>query len=80
VPSFPIDELVDATGAGDAFLAGTLAHLSDNAAWLEDEACVREAVRRGAAAGALACTQFGAMQGLPTKEELERFMAVRAGG
>ena len=76
VPSFPIDGIVDTTGAGDAFLAGTLAHLSESAAWLDDEAVVREAVRRGTAAGALACTQFGAMQGLPTREELERFMAV----
>jgi fructokinase len=76
-PSFPIDEVVDATGAGDAFLAGTLTHLSESAGWPDDEASVREAVRRGTAAGALACTQFGAMQGLPTREELERFMAVR---
>ena len=77
-PSFPIDEVVDATGAGDAFLAGTLTHLSESTAWPDDEASVREAVRRGTAAGALACTQFGAMQGLPTRDELERFMAVRS--
>jgi fructokinase len=76
-PSFRIDEVVDATGAGDALLAGTLTHLSESAGWPDDEASVREAVRRGTAAGALACTQFGAMQGLPTREELERFMAVR---
>jgi fructokinase len=76
-PSFPIDEIVDATGAGDAFLAGTLTHLSESPGWPDDEATVREAVRRGTAAGALACTQFGAMQGLPTRAELERFMAVR---
>ena len=30
--------------------------------------------KRQTAAGALACTQFGAMQGLPTREELEQFM------
>jgi hypothetical protein len=46
--------------------------------WPDDQASVREAVRRGTAAGALACTQFGAMKGLPTGEELERFMAVRS--
>ena len=74
-PSFHIDTVVDATGAGDAFLAGTLTHLSESSQWLVEEATVREAVRRGTAAGALACTQFGAMQGLPTREELERFMA-----
>ena len=76
--SFQIDEVVDATGAGDAFLAGTLTHLSESAGWPDDEASVGEAVHRGTAAGALACTQFGAMQGLPTREELERFMAVRS--
>ena len=69
---------MDATGAGDAFLAGTLSHLSENPGWLEDEETVGEAVRRGTTAGALACSQFGAMQGLPTREELESFMAVRS--
>ena len=49
-----------------------LAHLSENPDWLDDEAAVGEAVRRGTAGGALACTQFGAMQGLPTREELEQ--------
>jgi fructokinase len=77
LPSFPIDEVVDATGAGDAFLAGILSHLSESTGWPDDETRVREAVRRGTAAGALACTQFGAMEGLPTREELERFMADR---
>jgi fructokinase len=35
---------------------------------------VREATLRGCAAGALACTDYGAMRALPTKDELERFM------
>jgi fructokinase len=65
-------EVVDATGAGDAFLAATLVHLSGES--FEEER-VREAVLRGCAAGALACTGFGAMSALPTKSELERFMA-----
>lgn len=77
VPPFVIDDVVDATGAGDAFLAATLTHLSENPGWLDDEAPVREAVRRGAAAGALACRAFGAMQSLPTRDELERVMAAR---
>ena len=79
VPIFEIDEVVDATGAGDAFLAATLTHLSENPGWLEEEATVREAVERGTAGGALACTDFGAMRALPSREELERFMAARAG-
>ncbi|HEU4848419.1 MAG TPA: carbohydrate kinase [Rubrobacteraceae bacterium] len=65
-------EAVDATGAGDAFLAAILAHLSGET-WNEER--VREAALRGSAAGALACTGYGAMGPLPTKDELERFMA-----
>jgi fructokinase len=71
VPAFEV-EAVDATGAGDAFLAAVLVHLSGEA-W--NEKAVREATMRGSAAGALACTDYGAMGALPTKGELERFMA-----
>ncbi len=71
VPSFEI-EAVDATGAGDAFLAAVLVRLSEGE-W--DEAAVREAALRGTAAGSLACMGYGAMSALPTKDELERFMA-----
>ncbi|HEX2728482.1 MAG TPA: carbohydrate kinase [Rubrobacteraceae bacterium] len=70
LPAFEV-ESVDPTGAGDAFLAATLTHLADGE-WTEE--WVREATRRGTAAGALACTSFGAMGPLPRKEELERFM------
>jgi fructokinase len=69
-PSFDF-EVIDATGAGDAFLAATLVHLSGEP-FEEDR--VREAALRGCAAGALACTGYGAMSALPTKEKLERFM------
>jgi fructokinase len=72
IPAFEV-ECVDATGAGDAFLAASLVHLSENS-YLDEES-VREAVRRGTAAGAIACTGYGAMSSLPTKDELERFMA-----
>ena len=77
IASFEIDEIVDATGAGDAFLAATLTHLSESPGSLDDEVSVREAVRRGTAAGALACRAFGAMQALPTRDELDRVMAAR---
>ena len=70
VPAFDA-EVVDATGAGDAFLAAALVHLSDRPL---DEELVREASIRGCAAGAMACTDYGAMRALPTKEGLERFM------
>ncbi len=76
-PRFGIDEVVDATGAGDAFLAATLTHLSERPGWLSDEAAVREAVRRGTAAGAQACADYDAMRALPTRERLEWFMTVQ---
>ena len=69
VPAFEVDEILDATGAGDAFLAAALTHLSESA-W--DEENVREATRRGTVAGAIACTAYGAMSALPTRDELER--------
>jgi fructokinase len=71
VPTFDVEEIVDATGAGDAFLAAVLVHLSGKP--LEEDR-VREATLMGCAAGALACTDYGAMRALPTKQELERFM------
>ena len=74
VPAFEA-EVVDATGAGDAFFAAALVHLSGGPGYLSDEVRVREATLRGSAAGAMACTDYGAMRALPTKEELERFMA-----
>ena len=74
LPTFQVEKVVDATGAGDAFLGAVLVHLAEKE-WSEET--VREAVRRGTAAGALACTNYGAMRALPTREELERFMAVR---
>ncbi|HJQ29387.1 MAG TPA: carbohydrate kinase [Rubrobacter sp.] len=70
VPTFDV-EVVDATGAGDAFLAATLVHLSGQPF---DEERVREATLRGCAAGALACRDYGAMGALPTREELERLV------
>ena len=74
LPAFRVEKVVDATGAGDAFLGAVLVHLAEKK-WNEET--VREAVQQGMAAGALACTNYGAMRALPTREELERFMAVR---
>ena len=74
VPACPV-EVVDATGAGDAFLAAALAHLSQGPEISLEEERVHEATRRGAAAGALACTDYGAMRALPSKGELEQFMS-----
>ncbi len=62
IPAFEV-ELVDQTGRGDAF-AGALA------AYCAVEDNVREAAKFASAAGALACTKFGAIEALPTKAEI----------
>jgi len=70
VPAFPI-EAVDTTGAGDAFTAlFTLSML--------EGLPLAECVRRGNAAGGLAATRVGTMPALPTRAEVEAFLAARA--
>jgi ribokinase len=71
VPPFKVD-VADTTAAGDAFIGGFATALLQNKT-LED------AVRYGCACGALATTKFGAQPSLPTKEEVERLMSLRAG-
>lgn len=70
VPAFSV-EAVEPTGAGDAFTAALVARLVARG-WAEpDEADLRYA----AAAGALATTRPGALDGLPTAAELDAFLA-----
>ncbi len=69
VPAFPVNA-VDTTAAGDAF-AGALA-----VAWATGTN-IRNAVRFAAAAGALAATKPGAQPSLPTRAEVELFLAAR---
>ena len=62
IPAFEVN-FVDQTCAGDAF-AGALAACCA----VGDD--IRKAVRFASAAGALACTKFGAQDSLPKKEEI----------
>lgn len=61
--------VVDTTGAGDAFVSGLLAYLSQHDDW-QREAKVIEAVRWGNICGALATTKKGAMSALPDQTTL----------
>lgn len=65
-PSFTVT-CVDGIGAGDAFLAGFVGALAAQ----EPEA---EAMRRGAACGALATMQHGVAEALPTAREVAAFL------
>jgi len=65
-PAFKVD-VVDTTGAGDAFDAGFLLGIKEG--WsLEKTACFANAV------GALSVTRVGAWSALPTRREVEEFI------
>ena len=67
IAAFPAD-VVDTTGAGDAFTAAFAVAIAEGV----DE---REAVRWGCAAGAHMVEHDGVVPGLPTRAELERRLA-----
>jgi sugar/nucleoside kinase (ribokinase family) len=66
-PAIEIDVL-DTTGAGDAFAAGCLWGMLDH---LDDE----NTLRRANVLGGTACRALGARAGLPTRDEVERFLS-----
>ena len=66
-PAYAV-RVVDTTAAGDAF-TGALA-----VAWAEGQP-LREAVAFAGAAGALACTRFGAQPSAPTRTEVQALLA-----
>ena len=72
LPAFAV-AAVEPTGAGDAFTAGLLSRLiaSEWALPSNDD------LRYAAAAGALATTRPGALDGLPTRAELDAFLSER---
>ncbi len=75
LPGFAVD-VVDATGAGDGFLAGLLSALGPG--WRgRDEAGWASALRRANAVGALVCTGAGAIAALPRTTELAAFLGSR---
>jgi len=60
LPAFPIN-VIDTTGAGDAFHGAFAAAVALKMNWLD-------VLRYASAAGALCCTKIGARSGLPSKE------------
>lgn len=70
LPVFPVVAR-DTTGAGDAFTA------MFTVAMIEGKP-LREAIRWGNAAGALATTRIGTMPALPSRNEVEQFLTSRS--
>ena len=66
VPAFPV-EVVDVSGAGDAFLAGFIVGLLEQ--WT-----LRDSLRFASLIGASACTQLGCTGGVFTRAEAERYV------
>jgi fructokinase len=75
VPAFEV-ETVDATGCGDAFVAGLLRQLLSMGNWREQltPARVRSALRYANAAGALTALTQGVIPALPTADEVDAFL------
>ena len=67
VPGFPVTELIDPVGAGDAFCAGFISGLLDGLS-------VYDSIRRGNGTGAMVTMVNGDVEGLPELQELNRFM------
>ena len=72
-PGFAV-AVVDTVGCGDAFAASLLADLAGSQADLEDRTRLGRLARRACAAGALAATAAGAMEGLPTAASRDAFL------
>lgn len=66
IPAHPV-RVVDTTAAGDAFTAGLAVALTEGRT-------LAEATRVANAAGALACTRFGAQPSAPARAEVERLL------
>ena len=66
LPAFKV-KAVDTTAAGDAFTAALAVVLSEGQ-------CLFNATKFANAAGALACTKFGAQPSMPTRAEVDRFL------
>jgi sulfofructose kinase len=71
-PAFPV-HAIDTTGAGDVFRGGFIYALVDHKP-------IDEALRIANAAAAVSCTRLGALNGVPTLDEVQELMAANVRG
>lgn len=71
LPAFAVDVL-DTTGAGDAFHGALAAGVAQDMAW-------EDLLRFASAAGALCCTKHGARIGIPTRQEVMALLGAGRG-
>ena len=67
LPSFPVEQVVDTTGAGDAFTAGVVAGLVQGMDW-------KNAARMGCATASIKIVHMGARSGLPDRKQVLSLM------
>ncbi len=67
LPAFPVEKVLDTTGAGDAFAAGVITGVVEERTWIE-------AARMGCAVAAIKIAHLGARGGLPNREQVRELM------
>jgi ribokinase len=72
LPAVPVSEVIDSTGAGDAFTAALICGYLEDRPWAES-------VRLGNAAAGLKLGRMGARAGLPQRAALDEFLKRAAG-
>jgi ribokinase len=72
LPSYPADEVVDTSGAGDAFVGAFVAVLAAGAS-------INEAAHWGSAAGSIAVASVGAQSGHATPERIQQVISASPG-
>ncbi|CAM6010806.1 unnamed protein product [Sphagnum balticum] len=68
-------QVVDTTGAGDAFCAGLLSQIVKDFSIIEDEGRLRSALKFANACGAITTTERGAIPSLPDRDCVMRLMS-----
>jgi sugar/nucleoside kinase (ribokinase family) len=80
IPAFPLETVVDPTGAGDSFGAGLIAAMARRDAEIDDFAALRESAAYGSVIASFNCESFS-MERLKTLtvEEVEKRLALLRG-